>query len=358
MTSTLKIDTIQNAGSAVPNITLDTNGNATVGNTLAMGSSFVRNRIINGDMRIDQRNSGASVTPSANVYCVDRWYALIGAASKYSVQQNAGSVIPPTGFTNYVGVTSLSAYTPAGTENFSLMQPIEGYNVADLAFGTASAKTITISFWVRSSLTGTFGCSIVNNGYNRSYPVSYAINLANTWEYKTITIPGDTTGTWTSDNSAGLRLYINLGTGSTYSGVSGAWAGAFYGAPTGATSVVGTNGATFYLTGVQLEVGSTPTAFERDLYSIMLQKCQRYYEKNTGPEFYELPVSSGGQIQRQVRRFAVQKRVAPTVTQAKSGGDAATSVGQDGSYIDSVMFSFGGNQYNYITWDWTASAEL
>ena len=242
----------------------------------------MKNRIINGDMRIDQRNAGASVTPTATVYGLDRWRMSAPAASKYSFQQNAGSVTPPAGFTNYLGVTSLSAYSITATDAFLAFQLIEGYNVADLAWGTANAQTITLSFWVRSSLTGTFGGALGNVNATRSYPFTYTISSANTWEYKTITIAGDTTGTWNTTNSVGLALYFGFGVGSTYSGTAGAWAGSERYSATGATSVVGTNGATFYLTGVQLEKGSTATSFDYRPYGTELALCQRYYYRISG----------------------------------------------------------------------------
>lgn len=238
-----------------------------------------RNRIINGDMRIDQRNAGASVTitaTTADTYTLDRWAAFGSVASKFSVQQNAGSVTPPAGFTSYLGATSLSAYTPGANESFILYQRIEGYNAADLDFGVATAQAVTLSFWVRSSLTGTFGGSLRNENANRSYPFTYTISSANTWERKTITISGDTTGTWNKTNGRGIELFFSLGCGSTVSGTAGSWAAASYFSATGATSVVGTNGATFYLTGVQLEAGSVATPFERRSYGQELALCQRY----------------------------------------------------------------------------------
>jgi hypothetical protein len=238
-----------------------------------------RNRLINSDMRIDQRNAGASVTPTTSVFTLDRWAANVAQASKLSVQQNAGAVTPPVGFTNYLGVTSLSAYSVISSDQFVLQQPIEGFNTADLAWGTASAQAVTLSFWVRSSLTGTFGGALVNSGTTRSYPFTYAISAANTWEQKTITVPGDTTGTWLTDNGVGIRVYFGLGVGSTLSGTAGAWAGASLRSATGAVSVVGTSGATFYITGVQLEAGSVATPFERRPYSTELQLAQRYYYK-------------------------------------------------------------------------------
>jgi hypothetical protein len=244
-----------------------------------------KNRLINGGMVIDQRNAGASVTPTATGYTLDRWSYELTEASKMSVQQNAGSLSAanrPAGFTNYLGLTTVSAFSITSTSQFQLRQFVEGFNFADLMWGTANAVSTTLSFWVRSSLTGTFGGSLRNIDSNRSYPFSYTINAANTWEQKAITIAGDTTGTWNTTNDRGVGLFFGLGVGSTYSGTAGAWAAANYTSATGATSVVGTASATFYITGVQLEKGSTATSFDYRPYGTELALCQRYYYK-VGP---------------------------------------------------------------------------
>jgi hypothetical protein len=258
-----------------------TNGVTFPDNSLqaAAASPYVlKNRLINSAMVIDQRNAGASVTINSDQYTVDRWKAFQSAAGKYSVQQNASSVTPPAGFTNYLGATSLSSYSVASGDYFLLNQAIEGYNVADLDFGKATAKTITISFWVRSSLTGTFGAAYLNDAFNRTYPFTYTISSANTWEYKTVTIAGDTTGTWNTTNGNGGQLRFVLGCGSSrLSSSINQWVAGGFDGPTGATSVVGTNGATFYITGVQLEQNTTATPFERRLYGQELINCQRYY---------------------------------------------------------------------------------
>lgn len=263
-------------------ITTPTYGGADTSEYLVPVTQF-KNRIINGAMVIDQRNAGASVTitdTGAVTYTLDRWNVYGSAASKFSVQQNAGSVTPPAGFSNYLGVTSLAATSVGSGDYYFVSQYIEGFNTADLNFGTANAKTVTLSFWVRSSLTGTFGGSLTNSANNRSYPFSYTISAANTWEQKSITVAGDTTGTWIgATNGIGLRIYFSIGMGSSNSGTAGAWAGADYRSATGATSVVGTNGATFYLTGVQLEVGSTATSFDYRPYGTELLLCMRYYYK-------------------------------------------------------------------------------
>ena len=239
-----------------------------------------KNRIINGAMVIDQRNAGASVTPVNGEYQLDRWTYQASQASKVTLQQNAGSVTPPAGFSKYLGITSSSAYTVGASEWFVLIQKLEGFNFADFGFGTANAQDVTVSFWVRSSLTGTFGAAFNNEAGDRSYPFSYTVSSANTWTKITHTIAGDTSGTWVgATNAAAARLFFSLGVGSTYSGTSGAWASTQYRSVTGSVSVVGTSGATFYITGVQLEKGSTATSFDYRPYGTELALCQRYFAK-------------------------------------------------------------------------------
>ena len=267
------VATTQTAGDNSTKVATTAYVNAITGTN---GITGFKNRIINGAMVIDQRNAGAEVNPAVTAtYYLDRWVVISNAASKFKIGQNAGSVTPPAGFINYLGCTSLSAYTVGASESFNIQQRIEGLNVADLAWGTASASSVTLSFWVYSSLTGTFGGSLANSSDNRSYPYTYTISSANTWEQKTVTIAGDTSGTWLTTSGIGIRLRFSLGTGSTLSGTAGAWAGATYFSATGATSVVGTNGATFYVTGVQLEKGIA-TSFDYRPYGTELSLCQRY----------------------------------------------------------------------------------
>jgi hypothetical protein len=287
-----------------------------------------KNRIINGDMRIDQRNAGASVTPTDGTYTLDRWVGRLTQTSKYTVQQNAAAVTPPVGFTNYLGVTSSSAYSVTSSDSFSIQQKIEGLNVSDLAWGTANAATVTLSFWVRSSLTGTFGGAILNSAGNRSYPFSYTINSANTWEKETITIAGDTSGTWLTTNGIGLHVSFGLGQGSTVSGTAGSWSGSTFLNATGATSVVGTNGATFFITGVQLERGSTATSFDYRPYGTELQLCQRYLPVIAAGSY--VPAYSISTTAAYITStLQVPARVAPTgITVTVSGNLYAAAVGQ------------------------------
>jgi hypothetical protein len=287
----------------------------------AAASPFgLKNRLINADMRIDQRNAGASITPTVATYTLDRWFAGLSQASKYSIEQTISGVAAPAGFTDYLGVTSTSAYSVLTGEIFKIQQAIEGFNIADLGWGTANAKTITISFWVRSSLTGTFGGSILNETAARNYPFTYSIPAANTWTQISVTIVGDTSGTWNTTNGVGMYVIWGLGVGSTFSGTAGAWAAGNIQSATGAVSVVGTNGATFYITGVQLEVGSTATPFERRLYGTELAHCQRYYNKWSGANSQNIGlttcVANGGTtpgIRRASWANPVDFRSAPTL---------------------------------------------
>jgi len=373
-------------------ITLDgTNGittpmyNGSITANAVTPSVNIKNRIINGAMVIDQRNAGASVTPTNGQYTLDRWQANLSQSSKYSVQQDAGAVTPPVGFNDYLGVTSLSAYSVISSDFFDIAQSIEGFNsIADLNWGTANAKTVTLSFWVRSSLTGTFGGALQNEGFNRSYPFTYTISTANTWEQKSVTIAGDTSGTWNATNGVGIRVRFGLGVGSTYSGTAGAWAGSAFASATGATSVVGTNGATWYVTGVQLEVGSTATSFDYRPYGTELALCQRYYEKSynttvvptTATAFSTVILTVNNQTSGYLvgsRPFNTQKRIAPSVTIYSVTGTAGTVSDGDtnnyavGSANQIGTSSFGlqntsGSTYspsaNIIYFHFVASAEL
>ena len=305
-------------------ITIDgTNGITQAGEFNSDSSFGFKNRIINGAMVISQRQGTSSFTPATGDYLLDRWNYQASQASKFTVQQDAGAVTPPVGFSNYMGFTVASAVSIGSSDFFYFRQAVEGFNFADCGWGTANAKTVTLSFWVRSSLTGTFGGSLNNSAVNRSYPFSYTISVANTWEQKSITIAGDTTGTWIgATNGVGVYVNFSLGMGSTFSGTAGAWAGSLFASSTGATSVVGTNGATFYITGIQLEVGSTATSFDYRSYGTELMLCQRYYVQYGGTSTNEhLPMVA--QVQGTTNantsfQLPVQMRTTPSITQAST----------------------------------------
>jgi hypothetical protein len=275
-----------------------------------------KNRIINGAMVIDQRNAGASVAMTGGIYITDRWRSYASAASKLTAQQSS---TVPTGFSNSLLFTSQSAYTQSATDEFLVEQRIEGFNTSDLAWGTANAQTVTLSFWVRSSLTGTFSGALSNSAQDRNYPFTFTISTANTFEYKSVTIAGDTSGTWIgSTNGIGIRVKFNLGTGSTYLQTAGAWTASYANGATGSVALVNTNTATFYITGVQLEKGSTATSFDYRPYGTELSLCQRYYTSlpSQGGFFGAHAFSTNRVISSAF--YPATMRATPTVTSASN----------------------------------------
>ena len=321
----------------------------------AAASPYVlKNRIINGAMVIDQRNAGASVTPSTDSYNLDRWKYEASQASKFTIQQNKGSVTPPTGFSNYLGMSVASAVTVGAGDYFGILQAIEGFNTADLAWGTANAKTVTLSFQIYSSLTGTFGGALRNSATNRSYPFTYTISSANTWTTINITIAGDTTGTWLTTNGSGIVVFFSLGVGSTFSGTAGAWTAGNFVSATGAVSVVGTASATFYITGVQLEQNTSATPFERRLYDKELVSCQRYFYRNV--IHYSGCIGGGsGTIPFGGYSTPVTMRATPTATW-NSGGTADN--GSSGFSITSLNTFIGSPAGGYLAFNIGSNATI
>jgi hypothetical protein len=276
----------------------------------------MRNRIINGAMRIDQRNNGAAVTNVTGAYILDRWNCGGSTDGAVTVQQ---STTVPDGFVNSMRLTVATADTSIGAaQYYQFYQPIEGYNVADLSFGTANAKTITISFWVNSSKTGTYCATLTNAASNRLCPLNFSVNTANTWEYKTITVAGDTTGTWVTGNTTGIYLIVNLALGSNFNaGTSGTWNTTQYGTSS-QVNWLDTVGANFYITGVQLEVGTQATSFEYRQYTTELALCQRYYWRGTGimsGAAYLYGAAGSNYVLGDMASFGTVMRAQPTVTQ-------------------------------------------
>jgi hypothetical protein len=353
------------------------------GSVFSPSSALFRNRIINGDMRIDQRNAGASVTLNdSGIYTVDRWQGYEDSDGVMTAQQDSSA---PTGFVNSLKLTTTTADASLSAGQIvQLTQRIEGTNVADLGFGTASAKTITLSFWVRSSLTGTFGGAIQNSANNRSYPFNYSISVADTWEYKTITIAGDTSGTWLTTTGTGLQIRFGMGMGTDFQGTAGAWVGSDKRTATGATSVIGTLNATWYITGVQLEVGSVATPFERRPFGTELALCQRYFETSylpgnavgstTGNEFSSIAwyAPATGLYQNHRVDYAVSKRANPTVvlynpttgtTAQIRNFDASTNLAASAAFGSTAGFmgtvnNVSVNVASGLGYHYTASAEL
>ena len=266
---------------ASSNLVFNTSGDVIAGGTIAMASSFKRNRIINGNMLIDQRNAGAAVTVTAAsaAYAADRFriYHDTAVTGSWTAQQS--TQVPTTGYVNSLSLTNGTAATPGASDVNIIQQRIEGYNVADLNFGSSTAATVTVSFWVRSSVAGTYGFGLTNSAQNRSYVSTYSIASVNTWQQVNITIAGDQAGTWLTNNGVGLMATWDLGSGSSINTTAGTWAAGQYFRTSGCVTWINNSSATFYITGVQLEVGTKATPYEMQIYSDQLAQCQRYYYK-------------------------------------------------------------------------------
>jgi hypothetical protein len=267
------------------------------------------NRIINGDMLRDQRNNGASGTASA--YTVDRWSYNATQVSKGTWQRNPNSAAFPQ-FPYSLSFQSSSAYTPLASDTFYFAQPIEADMVSDFAWGTSQAQSVTLSFWAYSTLTGTFSGAISNYAGTRTYPFTFSLPTASTFTKIAITIPGDSAGTWVMSGNAGsLLLTFDLGSGANYRAAAGVWGAGLRIGANGAVNVVATNGATFNVTGVKLEIGSIATPYNRQSLAKSLADCQRYYQ--TGEILFAAYGLTSGSV-TQSRSLEVAMRATPTMT--------------------------------------------
>lgn len=300
------------------------------------------NKIINGDIRIDQRNNGAPVTANG-AYAADRFELNTSNLGSQAPTLRQSVAVPPSGFENSLLFNVTGTGAAPGTNTVAIFgQSIEGLNVGDLNFGTATARSVTVSFMVLSAITGTFCVSLRNGAANRSYISSYTIATANVWTYVTLTIPGDTAGTWATDTTAGMVLSFDCGSGSTFSTTAGTWqAGNFVGLTSG-TKLIATTGAAMYVTGVKLEPGIIATPFVPDDYAVSLEKCQRYCSNNTvfgyNPNANALVSVS----------FPVPMRAVPTVTLIANYGVAVLPSIVVTEVNSLVTIATGGNATGWI----------
>jgi hypothetical protein len=292
-----------------------------------------KNRIINGAMVIDQRNAGASVTLSGSTQLpVDRFPAIKQTSAATVTAQR--STVAPAGFTNSLLFTVSTGAAPAAGDINAVWHVIEGFNVADFGWGTANAQSVAVSFWARSSITGTYAVSFNNSAANRFYAATYTISSANTWEYKTVIIAGDTSGTWLTDNGAGVQVTWDLGYGSNFNGTAGVWGSSVVRRTSGSVQLFANTGATFYITGVQLEKGSTATSFDYRPYGTELALCQRYAIVYGRDQVYNEIGGTGfayGTADTNIPvAFPVQMRTTPTLSTSGnfqvSDGASATAI--------------------------------
>ena len=278
------------------------------------------NRLINGDMRIDQRNGGAATT--AGGYFIDRWACNMSPAGKLSMGRNLSGATGPAGFPYCIGFQTTTAYpSPAAGDFFQLYQPVEADMIGDFAWGSANAQPITLSFWAYASIAGTYSGGVRNYLGTRSYPFTFALT-AGVWTRVVITIPGDTVGTWVmSGNGGSLLLSFDLGCGANNRGPAGAWTGAGgYIGVTGAASLVATLNAQLFVTGVKLEIGSVATPFNRQSLAKSMADCQRYY---AGTAVHAVGTAPGSNwYLSDTVFFPVTMRTTPTVTSSVMTADA------------------------------------
>ena len=341
--SILKVDAIVNE-----------NGGTTAtinGYTPTMSNMAGRNRIINGDMRIDQRNAGASYSQSTStIYGLDRWSGDIDTGTgRWDVQQVSDA---PVGFSNSLKVTITTQESQPTSARHQIYQPIEGYNISDLGFGTANASPITMSFWVKTSVTGIHSVSVASGNY--IYTTSYTVNSADTWEYKIITVPGATAGSWGNTNGVGLFLEFTLGGGTSQIVTANTWySSAATGIVSGSVYLPATSGATWQITGVQLEAGSVATPFEHVDYSEMLRRCQRYYVRFnsliTGGLVTESGYSESTSRVWGMGKFPVEMRTNPTALEQSgtAGHYNGWEPGVRGNTFTSVPTFYKATQYHF-----------
>jgi len=301
---------------------------ADLGGSADAGGLTGRNLIINGAMNVSQRISSSTSLTTSLAYYLDRFKVIKSTSGASATIEQSSTA--PANFKNSMLVTITTGSAAGGGDLNYISQMLEGQNVSSLSFGTSDAQTVTLSFWVRSSVTGTFsGC--LNNGVTtasgRTYPFNYTISSADTWEKKTITIAGDTTGTWAVDNTAGMQVVWDLGSGSGYAGTAGAWATSFYPKAASSVDLVATTGATFYITGVQLEVGETATPFEHESYAATLNKCHRYYyQLDATIDMFAWQNGTTSQTQRRVNvHWPVTMRDVPNVSFTTNGGGSLST---------------------------------
>ena len=288
---------------------------ATVQDARDLISAGRKNMVINGDMRISQRVGTTSTNVTNGNYILDRYRWDTGTAGSMTAQQVTDA---PPGFHNSMKLTVTGTDTSIASGDYHYFRHIiEGNNINHLNWGSSNAKTVTLSFWVKSSVAGDHGGSLWNDGFDRSFPFNYTINSANVWEHKSITVPGCPDGTWETGTDRGIAVAFTQLSGSTYTGSANQWNGAGDIAPTTHVNLLATNGATWYITGVQLEVGKNATEFEHRSYGEELALCQRYYLRLNSQGNNDPIANVYGEAGSQVYgtfHFPVQMRVAPTFT--------------------------------------------
>ena len=275
-------------------------------------SQLGKNLIQNGSMTVNQRGT---VSGPTNGYTLDRWHAQVAGAAVIDVSQDTSVV--PSGFANSlkVDVTTADA-SLAASDRVHIRQPIEAQNLQHLLYGTADAKTLTATFRVRSPKAGTHCVALYQPDGSRSFVREYTVDSADTFETKTVTFPGDASGTINNDNGEGLQLIFPLAAGSDFHATADAWAAGFDFATSNQVNCVDNAANNFYITGVQLEVGIA-TDFEHEDIGTTLVKCQRYFYRQTDASLGARIITgfaTSGSSSQYAFRYPVVMRSAPTLS--------------------------------------------
>lgn len=352
----------QPAGRAVAVDTLATSTSLGTSNLLAPSQNAVkdyvdaqvektafRNRLINGDFSIDDYNSGAETTISSNgMFAVNRWKIASFQINKLKTQRITSGAMP-LGVKSYLRVKVTSAVSsPAAGDYFLAGQEIEGINFYDFNFGTVDASPVTLSFKVRCSVAGTYSIVLRNKDLDKSYVSTYTINSANTWEDKSITIPGETVGTWDNGTGTGCSLRFILGAGSTYiTSSTNTWLNGNFFMASGSTQLISNLNATFDITNVQLEKGSVATPYEVVAMQTNLQRCERYYQKCYANTRGYSP-GAGGIVETPVQlRCIMRTSPSASLSVGVRGNTSSVTVSDSGFYgaRHVVTSSAAGNTY-------------
>lgn len=381
--SSIKVNSIKNTSTADGGIVIDGSGHVTV-DDLQMptaGALSNRNLIINGAMQVTQRGTSLANTVDG-AYLVDRFQLYDHSSNTHTITQSQSSDVPSGSTTSFTKALKLEVTSGAVTPTTGytvIAQPIEGLNSAQLKYGTADAKTVTLSFWARTSVGGNYSICLRNSAADQNYLAQYALSV-NTWTYVTVTVPGRTTGTWLTTNGKGLEVLLAIDVGSNFYGTNNTWNTASYkvGLVNDDNTWSDTTGNTFELTGVQLEVGSKTTPFEYRNYGDELARCQRYFSRSQGGQggTYEIGVALPNLASRVAGpvKFMVTMRAAPTVTiYGANGGVGKVSLYNDSTadlgsnfIADNILEGGYRNVTNgsgltsglFYSWHWSANAEL
>jgi len=351
--STIKVNRIENTSTTDGGVSIDVDGHVTIdGQQMpTAGPLSNRNLIINGAMTIHQRSDNLTDTG----FIADRW-----KFNKRFLDQWVGDVTwetdAPASFSRSIKINTTTAETSfETTEELSLETRIEAQDLQHLDWGTANAKSLTLSFWVKCNKTGTQSMHVRAHDADHGYSTSYSISAADTWEYKTIVIPGNTAGSITNDNGIGIWARWVVASGDTAI-TENAWDTSNNGpyAVSGAMAFGTTIGDYFQIAGVQLEVGSKATPFEHELYSQTLTKCQRYYQVSDGFTYLFRATDS---IKQTSLLFPVEMNRTPDVVVTSGGSGTTSALNHDEKTLNLRSTDSAMNSFTYATL-WTADAEL